>query len=436
MLCWQIASLFVRRVGVPAENGEHHEEADDVGHGDEPAVAEPLPDRLRLRIHVGQRHAGGGTEPDHRTAKADGVGEEAPVVAALLEGQRRERDVVEHGGHEAQAQRRLPGRRRQFFHRHQRRTGDQREQENRALEGLGQQLPVGPPQRRRHQDGHPDGERRCTGRTSSSAGEFSWRSRWWQSPRPGSPHTIATRVQSIVQAARGVLHDRRIALLLQRSRNAEDQEARRPPRHRLRGRASGLTPAIHIMVVVVSPTTLPAPPALDGGDDGGEIADMHLAPEHLARHGAADQRGGDVVEKARQHENHHQQHEPALPVVRQERRQHVRDVALLEMARQQRKADQQQEQVGQDHPFVLHAAAPGRAKPGPVFESGEEQLVDGDGRKPGQRDLQRVVMKERDAQQRQPKQDEVDRDAKQIDGLRCVDVGRGCRRGRICEQDT
>ena len=26
--------------------------------------------------------------------------------------------------------------------------------------------------------------------------------------------------------------------------------------------ASGLTPSIHIMVVVVSPTTLPAPPAL------------------------------------------------------------------------------------------------------------------------------------------------------------------------------
>ena len=31
----------------------------------------------------------------------------------------------------------------------------------------------------------------------------------------------------------------------------------------LDARTSGLTPAIHIMVVVVSPTTLPAPPALE-----------------------------------------------------------------------------------------------------------------------------------------------------------------------------
>jgi len=36
----------------------------------------------------------------------------------------------------------------------------------------------------------------------------------------------------------------------------------------------------------------------------------------------------------------------------------------------------------------------------------------------------------------QAKQHEVDWDAKQIDGLRCVDAGRGCRRGRNCEQDT
>ena len=49
-----------------------------------------------------------------------------------------------------------------------------------------------------------------------------------------------------------------------------------------------------------------------------------------------------------------QQHEAALPVVGQEARHLVGHPALLEMARQQRKAHQQQEQVGEDHPFVRH----------------------------------------------------------------------------------
>ena len=43
-------------------------------------------------------------EPDHRAAEADGVGEIAPVIAALLQRERGERDVVEHGGQEAEAE--------------------------------------------------------------------------------------------------------------------------------------------------------------------------------------------------------------------------------------------------------------------------------------------------------------------------------------------
>src|SRR5688572_29221914 len=56
---------FVR--GVPSDDGQHNEETGDVRDGDMPAVPEPLPDRLRLRVHVGDRHTGGGTEPDHRS---------------------------------------------------------------------------------------------------------------------------------------------------------------------------------------------------------------------------------------------------------------------------------------------------------------------------------------------------------------------------------
>ena len=120
---------------------------------------------------------------------------------------------------------------------------------------------------------------------------------------------------------------------------------------------SGLTPSIHIMVVVVSPTTLPEPPAFDAATMRREIADVDLAPENMPRHRAADQRGGDVVEEARQHEHDDEQRKAALPVVGQEGRHLVRDAALLEMARQQREAHQQQEQVRQDHPFVLQVPA-------------------------------------------------------------------------------
>ena len=46
---------------------------------------------------------------------------------------------------------------------------------------------------------------------------------------------------------------------------------------------------------------------------------------------------------------------------------------------------------------------------GAVFEAGEDQLVDDDGREPGQRDGQRVVMEQRDAEQREREQDEIER---------------------------
>ena len=108
-----------------------------------------------------------------------------------------------------------------------------------------------------------------------------------------------------------------------------------------------------------------------------------------------------------------EQREAALPVVRQERRHLFRDLALLEMPRQQRKAHQQQEQVGEDHPLVLHVQREA-GEPGAELEAGEDELVERDRRKPGQRDLQRVMMKQRDAEQRQREQDEIDGDAEQI----------------------
>src|SRR5262245_37184606 len=56
-----------RRVGVPADHKQHEHEADDIRDSDVPAVQYPAADGLSLGVHIGERHAGRGTEPDHRS---------------------------------------------------------------------------------------------------------------------------------------------------------------------------------------------------------------------------------------------------------------------------------------------------------------------------------------------------------------------------------
>ena len=65
---------------------------------------------------------------------------------------------------------------------------------------------------------------------------------------------------------------------------------------------------------------------------------------------------------------------------------------------------------------------------GARLEAGERKLVERDRRKTGKRDGKRVVMKDGNAEQRQAKQDEVDRDAEKID-RRAV-----CRRCRVRDE--
>ena len=119
------------RIRMPAEHGQH----DRRSRRRRPrATCQPWrsqrPTDLRLGIHVRQRDAGRRAEPDHRAAEADRVGQEAPVVAALLERQRGQRDVVEHRRDEAEAERGLPGGGGQLLDRHHRRAQHQREQED------------------------------------------------------------------------------------------------------------------------------------------------------------------------------------------------------------------------------------------------------------------------------------------------------------------
>ena len=140
--------------------------------------------------------------------------------------------------------------------------GDEREQEDRALEGLRHDLPVGPAQRRGREDHDP--HRKPDHRHDvEHGGEFQVGDDIRQDRDDQDRGDDAEMRPFDPQPARRVLQDRRMAMLLQRGRDAVDQEAGRGRHIGARGRDSGLMPSIHIMVVVVSPTTLPEPPAFE-----------------------------------------------------------------------------------------------------------------------------------------------------------------------------
>ncbi len=143
---------------------------------------------------------------------------------------------------------------------------------------------------------------------------------------------------------------------------------------------------------------------------------MHLLAEHRGGHRAADQRGGDVVEEGREHEDHHQQQEAALPIVGEDLRQHHRHVGILEVLREQREAHEEPEEVGEDHPLVREQAHQA-GQPRALRESRKEKLVDGHREETGDRDLERVALQEGDAEEDEREQDEVDRDRPQHHGL-------------------
>ena len=148
-------------------------------------------------------------------------------------------------------------------------------------------------------------------------------------------------------------------------------------------------------------------------DDGGKIADMHFALEDMPSNRAADQGRCDVVQKGGQHEDNQEQWETAGPTVWQDPWHSIWNAAAFEVPRQDRKAHEQEEQVGKGHPLVLHLHHE-TAEPLALSESGENQLVEGDYCEPGQCNLQRLAMEDRDAEQRQAEQYEIDRDSEQV----------------------
>ena len=96
-----------------------------------------------------------------------------------------------------------------------------------------------------------------------------------------------------------------------------------------------------------------------------------------------------------------EQHQPALPIVGQQHRHLVGHLTFFEVARQQRKSHQQQEQISQDYPFVLHMLRKA-SESGTILKSSKGDFVCGDRRKTCEGDLKRVMMKERNAKSVSP----------------------------------
>ena len=143
---------------------------------------------------------------------------------------------------------------------------------------------------------------------------------------------------------------------------------------------------------------------------------MHLGLEQLVGHGAANQRGGDIVQKAGNHKHHHQQRKAALPVVGQVFGQNHRHMAFFKMPGQDGKAGEQAEQIGHRHPFVVQM--PGKTgQTRASHKASDGDFIHADDGKTAQRHPQREVVKQRHAQQGGGKQKELQRDAAYADAI-------------------
>ena len=308
----------------------------------------------------------------------------------------------------------MPGGSRKLFHRHHRGAEHQREQKDAALQGIRQQAPLRLAQRCCREQGDPDRdaderERIChfrkTGVDDDIGGDGC--------DKNEGNHADARPVDAGIR--RGIFLDRGVGRLLFGGDDAECEQ-----------RHDGGDVGIHH----VEWADAVDPHHRGGGvahhragaacvgcrDDGCQVADMHTTLEYAGGDRAANQRGSNVVEEGRQNEHHHQQHETALPVVREKARQHLGHMTVFEVPGQYRETEQQAEQIGNDHPFMRQVAGQ-PVQAGDTVKPGEAELVQDDGGKAGQRDLERVVVEQSDAEQGGGEQDEFDRDAENLQAI-------------------
>ena len=157
---------------------------------------------------------------------------------------------------------------------------------------------------------------------------------------------------------------------------------------------------------------------IGGGDDGGEVADVHLAREDLPR--ASCRRSaprrccrGSSTPRTRSRAA------AKAPFQSSGRKRGIASGTRLfsKWRESSAKPISSRNRLERIDPLVRHVHGRGRQARA-FLEAGEAQLVGGDGGKAGQRDLQRVVVEQRDAQQRQCEQDEIERECRRREWVR------------------
>jgi len=161
---------------------------------------------------------------------------------------------------------------------------------------------------------------------------------------------------------------------------------------------------------------------------------VHLAAKDDAGYRAADQCRRDVVEKRRQHEDHHQQDERALPVIGKQLGKPRRHLARLEVPGEERKAQQEAEQVREQYPLV-HEMQHEPRRTRTFGKRRERDLVERDHDEAGDGDFQRVMVEQRHADQRERKEDEVDGNARNRRWLREFRGECDARQQQCCEEN-
>ena len=87
-------------------------------------------------------------------------------------------------------------------------------------------------------------------------------------------------------------------------------------------------------------------------------------------------------------------------------------MTLFEMARQQSKTEEQTKQVSEDDPFMLDVSEETRNAIA-CLKASERDFIDRDRHQTGKGNPQSMLVEDRDAKQRQPEQDEIERDIEQ-----------------------
>src|SRR5690242_6181581 len=89
---------FVGWLWVPGRDPKENEETDHISDHYVASVPYPWADRAHFREKIAQCHARRGPEPNQGSTEANREREITPVVAALFQSERSQRNVIKDGG--------------------------------------------------------------------------------------------------------------------------------------------------------------------------------------------------------------------------------------------------------------------------------------------------------------------------------------------------